>query len=264
MNQTLSRIDTAIAGLPHLDIHTLSEDWALAKALEEVWKLLSLSMGQPPSLWKDSAGERMYGAVMALQTRFDLTDPLREDDEISIETTLLSIRKPHAWARTRYVVKGAVKAEVHLLTSFIKRDNKGSNKKFSKVKDIWTADDLEPQIVEDLLARHHAAKSAPVSGTAAMDYEVNRIQDFNTADFLYFKNFVRIAKAAEWRENRGKPTRLNADRMCFYFGNVEDGEIMRAFVQRDDDDLVTELQDKDGRRLFLSQARALLVQIAVR
>ena len=255
---------TLTAALPHLDIHTLSEDWALATALEQVWKLLAASMGQSPSNWKDSGGDRMYGAVMALQSRFDLDHPVREDDEITLRTRLLAIRKPHAWGHTEFVVNGTVRAEVHLLTSFIKRDTKGSNKKFSKVKDVWQAPDLNPQVIEDLLTQHHAAKSAPVQGVAAMDYEVNRIQDFNTADFLYFKNFVRITKAAEWRENRGKPTRLNASRMCFYFGNVEDGEIMRAMVQRQGDDLLTELHDKDGRRLFLSQAFAPVVTIAQR
>ena len=89
-------------------------------------------------------------------------------------------------------------------------------------------------------------------------------QDFNTADFLYFKNFVRIAKAAEWRVNRGLLTRLNAERECFYFGNVEDGEDIHALVGRSNNDVATVLEDKDGRRLFLSRAICLEVSIAVR
>ena len=97
-----------------------------------------------------------------------------------------------------------------------------------------------------------------------MEYEVNRIQDFNTADFLYFKNFVRIAKAAEWRENRGNVVRLNAERMCYYFGNVDDGEVINVTVGRDGDLTNTAFQDITGRRLFLSRAVSPEVVIAIR
>ena len=253
-----------IAGLPQLDIHTLSEDWALATGLEGAWAILAGSLGLQPSRWLDTQGERMYGAVMALQTRFDLVDVIREDDLVAIETELLAIRKPHSWSVTRFAVGGVVKAEVWLLTSFIKRSTRGSNKKFSKVRDLWTAEDFNGQLIDDLLDRHHAAKTEPAEARPALIHEVNRIQDFNTADFLYFKNFVRIAKAAEWRENRGQPVRLNATRAGFYFGNVEDGEEIHAHVGRQGAAAVTVLQDSSGRRLFLSQAVCPLVEIVVR
>ena len=84
------------AGLPQLDIHTLSEDWALATALENHWIILAQSMGLKPSDWIDSQGDRMYGAVMYLSTDFDLEDTLKEDDAFAAETEFLSIRKPHA------------------------------------------------------------------------------------------------------------------------------------------------------------------------
>jgi probable biosynthetic protein (TIGR04098 family) len=251
-------------GLPHLDIHTLSEDWALAVALERIWLLLADSLGQKPSDWKDAQGERMYGAVMAAETWFDLDDPVREDDVVTVAAELAAIRKPHALGVVRFVMDGKVKAEVRLLTSFIKRQQKGSNKKFSKVRDIWQAEDVNGAAVDAALDAHHAAKTLAVGGAVAMDHEVSRISDFNTADFLYFKNFIRTAKAAEWRENRGRPVRLNAARMAWYFGNVEDGEVMRALVDRQGDQAVTVLQDVDGRRLFLSQITAPVVTIAER
>ena len=74
-----------IAGLPQQDIHTLSEDWALATALEGAWAIMSRSLGLHPPRWLDSQGERMYGAIVALQTRFDLVDVIREDDLVEIE-----------------------------------------------------------------------------------------------------------------------------------------------------------------------------------
>ena len=73
---------------------------------------------------------------------------------------------------------------------------------------------------------------------------------------MYFKNFVRIAKAAEWRQNRGQPVRMNQHRECWYFGNVDDGETVLAHVRREGDACTTLLFDRDQRRLFVSRATA--------
>lgn len=245
---------SVVIGMPHLDIHTLSEDWALSAAMEQCWVLMAESLGTKPSDWRDAWGERMYCAAMLVQTRFDLADVVREDDRVDMTTQILAIRKPHAWCQTRFSVGGKLKAEIWILTSFIRRSQKGSNKKFSKVTDIWQAADFNAATVEYLLDQHHRAKTEAVTALPAMAYEVNRIQDFNAADFMYFKNFVRIAKAAEWRENRGCPVRLTAERLGFHFGNVDDGEVIQALVGRDGDSTQTVLQDSQGRRLFLSHS----------
>jgi probable biosynthetic protein (TIGR04098 family) len=260
----MKTISNFVAGLPQLDILTLSEDWAIATSLENHWRILSGSMGLKPSQWLDSQGDRMYSAVMWLSTSFDLDDVMREDDEFRAETEFLSIRKPHALSATRFVVDGKAKAEVRLLTSLIKRKVKGSNKKFAKVREIWQAEDHDGARVDAELDRHHVMKSQAHDGALAMAYEVNRIQDFNTADFMYFKNFVRIAKAAEWCENRGKETRLNRFRECWYFGNVEDGDTVHAHVARAGDRCDTAITGPDGRQLFLSHAVAPVVTIAER
>ena len=81
---------------------------------------------------------------------------------------------------------------------------------------------------------------------------------------VHLKNFVRIAKAAEWRQNRGQPTRLNATRSFWYFGNVGDGEEIVVHVARDGDRVDSVLADRDGRRLGLSRATAPVVEIAER
>lgn len=253
-----------LAGLPQLDIYTLSEDWALATGLQNHWKLLADSLGLTPSNWLDTQGERMYGAVISLSTRFDLDDVIREDDVFDAETEIVSIRKPHALSRTRFLVDGRSKAEVSLLTSFIKRKSRGSNKKFSKVRDLWTAEDVNGEAIDELLERHHRMKDVADAGAVAMTHEINRIRDFNTADFMYFKNFVQIAKAAEWCENRGRPTRLNAARECFYYGNVEDGQTVASRVARDGDSVQTSHHSDDGRRIFLSLATAPRVVIPER
>lgn len=255
---------TLTANLQLLDIHTLSEDWALADSLVRTWGLLADSIGRKPSTWIDGRGDRMYAAVMWLSSWFDLAAPICEDDSVAVDCTFLAIRKPHALSLTQYSVAGRVKAEVRLLTSFVKRCEAGSNKKFSKVRDVWQADDFNAGMVDDLLAQHHLAKSAPVDVEPVMEYQVNRIQDFNAAGLLYFKNFVRIAKASEWQANRGLPARLNQQRTCYYFGNADDGDTLTAHVGRVGDATATALCDAQGQRLFLSRAVTPVVNLVQR
>ncbi len=242
-----------VAALPHLDIHTLSEDWVLALALENHWRILGKSLGRPPSQWFDGDGERMYAGVMALRVSFDLQSPVREDMPLAVESRLTSIRKPHAISETVFAADGQARAWVIALTSFMRRKQHGSNKKFSKVRDVWLADDLDPGAVDTWIASHHAAKTSQPAPVALL-HEVNRIVDFNQADFMYFKNFVRIAKAAEYRANRERPLRLNASRDCCFYGNVEDGETIRACVALEDDIARTTLLSEDGQLLFISRS----------
>ena len=259
---------TFTPGLPQLDVHTLSEDWALAASLEAHWILMADSLGRRPSEWIDSQGDRMYGAVMRLATGFDLEDTIHEDDTVTATCEIVAVRKPHALSLTTFAVDGKVKARIELLTSFIKRKVKGSNKKFAKTRELWEAPDFEGDRIDDMLDSHHAMKSAPEvegAGSSAHRIEVNRIRDFNTADFLYFKNFVQFAKAAEWAHGRGGPVRLNAERECWYYGNVEDGDVVETRVAEAEAGLLVAAHHApDGRRIFLSRAHVAPVTIAAR
>jgi probable biosynthetic protein (TIGR04098 family) len=89
-------------------------------------------------------------------------------------------------------------------------------------------------------------------------HAINRIVDYNTADFIYFKKYVRLARAAEWRLLRDGLTagalRLNAQRACFFYGNADDGEVLASRVAIDGAALQTNHHAADDRRLFLSLA----------
>ncbi len=255
------RRSEVILGIPQLAIYGLSEEWAVAAAMEQIWQLLADSLGRPPSAWFDSEGKRMYAAAIAIRTWFDLQDILREDDVMQVESRILGIRKPHAWSEVCFTVNGKAKASVCVLASFIRREAHGSNKMFSKVRDVWTAEDVNPELVEDVLAQHHHAKTEMHVTEPVLEHEANRLVDFNAAGLFYFRNYVRLARAAEWRENRGKPDRLNAERHAYFFGNVDDGETMAVRLGREGDSVVVEVLDPAGRRLFLSLATTQAVTI---
>ena len=255
---------SATVGMPHLDICTLSEVWALGEAMHGIWLALAQSLGAPPGQWKDDEGRRIYAAAMALTIRTDLGHPALEDDVVTWDSRLVAIRKPHAIGETVFSVDGSPRMTVRLLTSLVRREVAGSNKRLSKVRDRWTAPDWEPAAVDDWLARHHAAKGARLTGPAILRHAANRLADFNAADLFYFRGFVEVARSAEWAENRGRPLRLAASRDAFFFGNVDDGDGMVARVQRGGDACRTEVFREDGALIFVSDTDAPLVDILVR
>lgn len=106
-----------VPGLPQLDIHTLSEDWMLAAGLEVHWNILAQSLGKLPSQWIDAQGSRMYAAVIWLQTDFDLEDTIKEDEHVSVETSFISVRKPHALSLSTFHASGKEKARLKILTA---------------------------------------------------------------------------------------------------------------------------------------------------
>ncbi|MFD1740197.1 LnmK family bifunctional acyltransferase/decarboxylase [Cypionkella sinensis] len=243
-----------LAELPLLDAVTLSEDWALSAALAAHWRLLAKQLGRKPSDWFDEKGERMYAAVLWVNTRFDVARPVREDDRIAMTTAITSLRKPHALSETRFVVDGTERAHISALTCFVKRSHAGSNRKLSKVRNVWRTPDQNGARIEDVLDRHHQHKTLEAPMTAVEPYCVNRARDFNAADLFYFRNYIRIAKATEWQHDAGQPPE-SMTRECWFFGNVDDGERLSVGFGRHDGAGVVSITDDDGQRLFLSSLR---------
>ncbi|MFN4159525.1 MAG: LnmK family bifunctional acyltransferase/decarboxylase [Gemmobacter sp.] len=243
---------THVAGLPHLDADTLSEEWALTQSLGLHWQLLARSLGVQPSDWRDSTGERVYAAVLWLTFRIDPQAPMVEDDRFVMRTRLAAIRKPYALSRTRIGWGRGTGAEVGLLTGFVRRHQHGTNKKFATVRDIWTDRDHHAHHVETLLDRHHAARSAPLPQGPAGRHRVNRLVDFNAAGLFYFRNFVRLARMAEGAVSSAPPVQREA----WFFGNADHAQQLDLHLQPRDEGLDTAVLAEDGRCLFRSHAQA--------
>lgn len=255
---------TFMAGMPHLDVHTLQEDWALSAAAEQHWLLLSDSLGATPSKWLDNKGQRMYAALTYVSSWFDLQNPVLEDDQVLVESEMLGIRKPHSKVRTEFKVDGEVKVAIETQSVFVRRDVPGDNKKFSKVRDVWSQADRNTEAVDATLSRHHDMKSHADQGDVVHAVEVARFPDFNNADLMYFKNYVRLARTAEWKEMRGRDIRLPAFREAFFYGNANDGEKVETRVHADGDTLVTAHYLNGTQRFFLSVSRTEPVSIRLR
>ncbi len=180
---------------------------------------------------------------------------------MQVESRILGIRKPHAWSEFCCTVNGKAKASVCVLASFIRREAHGSNKMFSKVRDVWTAEDVNPELFERrTLAQHHHAKTE-MHCTERVGARSEPLVDFNAAGLFYFRNYVRPGPSGKWRENRGKPDRLNAERHAYFFGNVDDGETMAGPLGREGRQRCRGGSGSGGRRLFLSLATTQSVTI---
>ena len=252
------------AGMPHLDIHTLAEEWAFTAAAEGAWEVLSLSLGKRPSQWLDSRGDRMYGAVVYAQSVFDLDNPVLEDDVVEMETRFEAIRKPHALTVTSFRVNGTSRLDIRLLMTFVKRVEAGSNKKFSKVRDVWTEDDFAAEKIDDILDRHHQYKDFGAAGEKVQSIRIPRVPEFNNADLMYFRNYVRQARGVEWLARKGTEAKLPKKREAFYFGNVNDGELMNSHVTWDDHNVQTLHFNESGKRIFFSETETQTVDVRLR
>ncbi|MCP5072652.1 MAG: hypothetical protein GY947_05060 [Rhodobacteraceae bacterium] len=252
------------AGLPHLSIYTLSEDWMLAQALYLHWQLIARGLGKPPSQWFDTKGERMYAAVVYLQTWFDHSAPVGEDDVVTCKSELEALRKPHSLCKTTFYVNGTARASVTMISSMVKRDIAGSNKKLSKVRDLWLTKDFNDARLEAHFERHHEIKSLSIADGVVSHSTANRLRDFNAADLFYFKNFVRVAAAAEWACNPPEATYLNTVRDCWFFGNVDDGDTIVTTVTAKGDSVKTAHKSDSGKLLFVCHSSRQMVDIPVR
>lgn len=261
----MSYIDKFFAAIPHLDPYTISEDRVIEIASFALWENLSESLGLRPSQWIDSKGDRMYAAIMYCRTDFDLSHPTLEDALIEVKADITAIRKPHLLGVCSFTVDGREIARCNLLSSFIKRQVKGSNKKFSKVRDVWTAEDKNIEEIEELLDRHHEVKSTEHRGEVVTSHKANRATDFNTADFMYFKNYTRHIKSAEWQFGDGDLTKMTKSREAFYYGNVDDGMGFDMIVAKtDDNQFQSSIVTEDGRRIYLSLTEVQAVDIPIR
>ena len=241
--------------MPHLDVVSLAEDWALASMIDAHWQLLAKQLECPASQWRDNRGDRMYAAVLWLNTHFDHAKPVMEDDRVVQTSKITAIRKPYAISTTTYSVDGSARVHMSALTCFVKRDHGASNSKLSKVRDIWTFPDFNADRVNTLLEQHHVAKGTVTHASYGETYHVNRIQDFNNAELFYFKNYVRVARAAEWRAFQDKP-RLSALRECWFFGNVDDADVLNISVENSGSDVLSCINRENGDRLFLAKSDA--------
>jgi probable biosynthetic protein (TIGR04099 family) len=227
--------DVTVLGMPHLCLGGLSETWLLRECGHRHWLLLARAAGRPVPDFRDSAGDRVYAAFVAVTVRDARFDAAHEHDELTFESRLTRISRTRFMSVHRLAVHGGSVGEVVMTSVFVKRMQAGLNRSIARVE-VSGLPPVEPApefagyaaMVAAMRRGHWAEHLGFIrADAAALDRLVIDpcpAQDFNGADFLYFSSFQAFVDRAEWAFLRPNPRVTTRRRDIVYHGNIEPGD----------------------------------------
>jgi probable biosynthetic protein (TIGR04099 family) len=232
--------DVIVLGMPHLSLGGLSETWLLKECGHRHWFQLAAAAGLARPDFRDEAGEPIYAAFLAVSVRDAVLHAVRENDELTIASQLARVSRTQFTSTHRFSVRARPIAEVVMISTFVKRAQKGENHSIVRVE--------VPSLASSKAEPHTTAFSAEAGALRSnrwcthLGFErsqaalIDRFvidpcpgQDFNGADFLYFASFQAFVDRAEWaffRSTAPFPTTRRRD--IVYRGNIDPGECVVA------------------------------------
>lgn len=236
-----------LLGMPHLSCNGLSENWLLKELGHRHWLLLAESAGRAVPDFRDEAGKPVYAAFCALSIEAADFSVARENDTLSISSSLARLSRTQVSSRHHLRIGGHEIGIVTMISTFVRRSADGGNHAVARL----TVDGLPPvnrrtsaRALSDLAAEFRAGRVE-----RHMQFELKRPHleawtfdpcpslDFNGAGFLYFTSFVAMVDRAEWWFDR--PLAHDAatiHRDVFFYGNVDRGETVtvRLLARREE------------------------------
>jgi probable biosynthetic protein (TIGR04099 family) len=244
--------DALVLGMPHLCMTGLSETWLLKECSHRHWFLLARAAGLPVPDFRDSAGEPIYAAFLAVSVREAAFDSVREHDRLVFASRLARISRTQFMSLHTCTVAGRSIGEIVLTSAFVRREHKGKNRSVARIEVPGL-----PPLRPDPRAVAYAAETATLranrwhthlgfdrdTATVIDRYTLDPCpaQDFNGADFLYFASFQAFVDRAEWAFFRPHaPFPVTRRRDIVYRGNIDPGEhVVASLLQfrRDNESL---------------------------
>ncbi len=228
----LARTQKFRAGMPHLDIFGLSEQFCLSHAGNMHWSWISEFTKNLPSDWQSEDGRRAYASFIYTSITYGRDVETTEDDEIIVECRPLGLRAPFFLSETTYSKPGHGVAACVLLMSTFSATDGPSNRSFIKSSVPFHTDPFGVSLVDETRAKFREMRDRDDGElTHASDHLVNPSVDFNAADFMYFANYCQLFKRYEapWL-SASSPLQF---REISYFGNVDAFEKTSIASHRD-------------------------------
>lgn len=228
------------AGMPHLDIFGLSENFCLTHSGNLHWSWISRLTEKMPSEWQSQDGRRVYASFIYSSMTYNRRVEVSEDDEISVNCSPLALRAPFFVTETVYSkVNGDVAAAALMMSTF-SATNGQSNNRFIKSAIPFRVDAFGEHILEETRQRFRNLRGRNDAAlTKASDHLINPSVDFNAAQFMYFANFSQLFKRYECpRLSAAVPLQF---REIAYLGNVDPFEWTTITSRRDNTDVSSSL-----------------------
>jgi len=220
-------------GMPHLGMVGLSEEWLLRHLGHIHWEMLEHATLQRSPAWADGGGRRLYASFVALEVSGSLLSTAREGDEARIECALERIGTSVYASRHQLTVAGRPdKACVEMVTIFVRRLDSVDNAIFERASDGPTiargpAPTRRPlSLLDDHRELRRIRASSPVM--AQETYPLRAHEDFNAAGMVYFANYPRFVNRLLLAADSVVTARALRRRRCFYYGNLNHGDLVCA------------------------------------
>jgi probable biosynthetic protein (TIGR04099 family) len=228
--------DGIVLGMPHLCLGGLSETWLLRECGHRHWFLLAQVMGRAVPDFRDTKGDPVYAAFVAISVRDARFDAAHEHDELVFDSRLSRISRTRFMSVHRLVVCGCPVGVVVLTSVFVKRTEAGLNRSIAQVEvsglpPVERAPGFGDYATTDAAlgraqwAEYLGFTRASGAALARLVIDPCPSQDFNGANFLYFSSFQAFADRAEWAFCRPiNPRATTCRRDIVYYGNIEPGD----------------------------------------
>jgi len=231
------------AGMPHLALGGLSENWLWKECGHRHWMLLAKAAGKPEPRFLDRDGTPVYAAFIGVSfTDGDLAE-IKEHDGFTICSELGRI------SRTRFLSRHEVRAaddcriiaQIEMTSVFVRRNRRECNHSICRIE----VEEFCP-IDQSLSRQAHFSQSWPHRERVPQPVERPTFEpskypeqtfrpcpalDFNGADFLYFASFQAFADRAEFEWFCGQTVSVQtSERQMRFYGNINSGESIHLQV----------------------------------
>jgi probable biosynthetic protein (TIGR04099 family) len=241
-----------IAGMPHLALGGLSENWLLKECGHHHWQLLAERYGRRVPDFKEGE-DSAYAAFTAIRVTCLAPAAIGENAAFSLDSQLCAAGRARHFSRHQLKTSGQPCGTIEMLSAFVRRDRQGSNHRVHRAQPGGVGDEagsgsLAPAAARLLQAgRDFRADDwqrdgfRPASRRILGEYSFLPCPttDFNGAGFLYCASFQSMVERAEWNWFRCATPARTVRREMHFFGNLDVGDAMLIR-------LCGERRDKEG------------------
>ena len=107
-----------IAGMPHLSLGGLSENWLLKECGHIHWQMLARYFQLESPDFRDRFGNRLYAAFVAIELRDAKLETIREHDGLEIRSEISRLSRSKFVSVHRIVSKSAPCGTVEMISIF--------------------------------------------------------------------------------------------------------------------------------------------------
>jgi probable biosynthetic protein (TIGR04099 family) len=226
-----------IAGMPHLALGGLSENWLLKECGHHHWQLLAERYGRRVPDFKEGE-DSAYAAFTAIRVTDLAPAAIGENAAFSLDSQLCAAGRARHFSRHQLKTSGEPCGTIEMLSAFVRRDRPASNHRVHRA---------QPGGVEDEFGSGSLALAAARLLEANREFRIGDWQrdgfrpasrrilgeysflpcpstDFNGAGFLYCASFQSMVERAEWSWFRATTPVRTLRREIHFFGNLDVGD----------------------------------------